>query len=90
MHAWAHVYFFTALAALFLEQAESVGARLSVLFRLILLGLTIEFLQTRLHWSAIEVPDLGSDLAGLVFGLLIASLRTAARTSPAILDITKP
>ena len=74
-HVWAHVAVFCLAFFLNTSRIKSRNALIAVTVLLLLFGLVLEWLQSRIYGNLFEYEDLLADATGIVLGLLIRNMR---------------
>lgn len=81
LHAWAHLYLFAAICSLLLESVRGIRAITASAGAIAAFGLAIEVVQARVRLSRIEYGDVSTDLVGVLCGVAVCWLRSAALSS---------
>jgi hypothetical protein len=72
LHLVLHFALFFLLGALAVLSSAKTGIRLLLIFATILLGLSIEYVETLRFLSPFELVDFVTDIYGVLFGALIS------------------
>jgi hypothetical protein len=80
MHLWYHMVLFGVLGALAMRASSRISRRWMWVAGVILLGLTMEFLQARVNQTAIEWGDVQTDCFGVAMGCLAVWLLPGKRS----------